>query len=104
MSWAFLVVAGIFEMVWAVGLKFSHGFSQLLPSTVTIFGLVASFIFLALALKDLPLGTSYAVWTGIGIIGTSIAGIILFGESLTIPHLLCITCIAVGIIGLRVIG
>ena len=104
MSWVYSLIAGIFEMVWAVGLKFSQGFSRLVPSVVTIGGLVASFVFLDLALRRLPLGTSYAVWTGIGIIGTSIAGIVLFGESLTLPHLICIACIAAGIIGLKLIG
>lgn len=75
MSWIFLCIAGILEMVWAVGLKVSHGFSQFLPSILTIIAMMASFGFLALALKQLPLSIAYAVWTGIGIIGTTLAGV-----------------------------
>ena len=80
MSWIFLCIAGILEMVWAVGLKVSHGFSQFLPSILTIIAMMASFGFLALALKQLPLSIAYAVWTGIGIIGTMLAGVFFFGE------------------------
>ena len=86
MSWIFLCIAGILEMVWAVGLKVSHGFSQFLPSILTIIAMMASFGFLALALKQLPLSIAYAVWTGIGIIGTTLAGVFFFGESMTFLH------------------
>ena len=104
MSWIFLGIAGILEMVWAVGLKVSHGFSQFLPSILTIIAMMASFGFLALALKQLPLSIAYAVWTGIGIIGTTLAGVFFFGESMTFLHLLCIASIALGIVGLRLIS
>lgn len=104
MSWLFLFIAGIFEVTWAVGLKMSHSFTQFWPSVMTVAGMAASFVFLAIALKHLPLGTAYAIWTGIGIVGTTIAGVIIFGEQMSALHIVCISCIAMGIIGLRVIG
>ena len=84
MQWLFLVIAGFFEMGWAIGLKYSEGFTKLVPSLFTISGMVASFFFLSLALKNLPLGTAYAIWTGIGTVGTVLLGIILFKEPLSI--------------------
>ena len=104
MHWIFLFIAGIFEISWAVGLKFSHGFSQIVPSVLTVICMVASFYFLALALKSLPLGTAYAIWTGIGTIGTVILGIILFKEPVTTIRLLCIALITTGITGLKLIS
>ena len=83
MHWMYLLIAGIFEISWAVGLKFSHGFSQIIPSIITVVCMILSFYFLALALKNLPLGTAYAIWTGIGTIGTVIFGILLFKEPVT---------------------
>ncbi|MGI6262961.1 MAG: DMT family transporter [Succiniclasticum sp.] len=104
MSWFYLFIAGLFEVFWAVFLKLSHGFTQLFYSVLTVAGMVASFGFLSLALRSLPLGTSYAIWTGIGVIGTSVTGVLLFGESLSLPHLACIGLIAAGIVGLRFLG
>ncbi len=103
MHWLYLLIAGLFEISWAVGLKFSHGFSQIVPSILTIVGMVASFYFLALALKNLPLGTAYAIWTGIGTLGTVILGIILFKEPASLPRLFCIALIISGITGLKLL-
>lgn len=104
MHWMYLLIAGIFEISWAVGLKFSHGFTQLIPSILTVAGMIASFYFLALALKNLPLGTAYAIWTGIGTLGTVILGIILFKEPVSAVRLLCIAFIITGITGLKLIS
>jgi quaternary ammonium compound-resistance protein SugE len=101
MKWFVLVIAGLFEVGWAIGLKYSQGFTKLVPSIFTIAGTVASFYFLSLALKSLPLGTAYAIWTGIGTVGTVILGIILFKESMDIIRLICIGFIVVGIVGLK---
>jgi quaternary ammonium compound-resistance protein SugE len=101
MKWFVLVIAGLFEVGWAIGLKYSQGFTKLVPSILTIAGTVASFYFLSLALKSLPLGTAYAIWTGIGTVGTVILGIILFKESMDIIRLICIGLIVVGIVGLK---
>jgi len=101
MQWLFLVIAGFFEMGWAIGLKYSQGFTKPVPSLFTISGMVASFFFLSLALKSLPLGTAYAIWTGIGTVGTVILGIVLFKEPLTIMRLVCILFIIIGIVGLK---
>ena len=103
MHWMFLFIAGLFEISWAVGLKFSHGFTQIIPSILTIVGMIASFYFLALALKNLPLGAAYAIWTGIGTIGTVIFGIVLFKEPVTAMRILCILLIVSGITGLKLI-
>lgn len=103
MHWLYLLIAGLFEISWAIGLKFSHGFSQIVPSILTIVGMVASFYFLALALKNLPLGTAYAIWTGIGTLGTVILGIILFKEPASLPRLFCIALIISGITGLKLL-
>lgn len=103
MHWMFLFIAGLFEISWAVGLKFSHGFTQLIPSILTVAGMVASFYFLSLALRNLPLGTAYAIWTGIGTIGTVIFGIVLFKEPVTAMRLICIALIISGITGLKLI-
>ena len=83
MAWIYLLIAGILEMGWAVGLKYTHGFSNLVPSILTLISMAASFLFLSLALRDLPISMAYAIWTGIGIVGTVIAGLILFQETLT---------------------
>ncbi len=103
MHWMYLLIAGLFEISWAVGLKYSHGFSQIIPSVLTIICMIASFYFLALALKSLPLGTAYAIWTGIGTFGTVIFGIILFKEPATAIRLVCIGLILSGITGLKLI-
>ena len=104
MKWLMLIVAGLLEMGWAIGLKYSQGFTKIIPSIFTIVGMIASFYFLSLALKSLPLGTAYAIWTGIGTVGTVILGIILFNEPIDIIRLICIGFIVVGIVGLKVIS
>ena len=101
MAWINLAIAGILEIFWAISLKYTEGFSKLWPNLFTAFGMIASFYFLAQALKVIPVGTGYAVWTGIGAAGTAILGIILFGESAAPARLACITVIVAGIIGLK---
>lgn len=101
MAWIYLLIAGLLEMGWAVGLKYTHGFSQLVPSILTLVSMAASFLFLSLALRDLPISMAYAIWTGIGIVGTVIAGLILFQESLTNWQTLSLVLIVAGLIGLR---
>ena len=103
MHWMYLFIAGLFEISWAVGLKFTHGFTHIIPSILTVIGMIASFYFLALALKHLPLGTAYAIWTGIGTIGTVVFGIILFKEPVTAMRLICIALIISGITGLKLL-
>jgi quaternary ammonium compound-resistance protein SugE len=103
-AWLLLVAAGLFEVAWAVGLKYSGGFSRLLPSVFTIAAMVASLWLLSLALRTIPLGTGYAVWTGIGAVGTSILGIILFSEPATAARLGCIALIIAGILGLKLLA
>ncbi len=102
MQWIILFLAGLFEVFWAIGLKYSVGFTKLVPSVLTVFGMIISFYLLSLALKNLPLGTAYAIWTGIGTIGTVILGIYLFKEPMDLVRLLFIGFILVGIIGLKV--
>lgn len=104
MQWLFLVIAGVFEVAWAIGLKYSYGFTKLVPSVLTILGMIASFYFLSLAMKNIPLGTAYAIWTGIGTIGTGILGIILFSESINPIRLICIGFILIGAIGLKLVS
>jgi len=104
MEWIFLFIAGLFEAAWAIGLKYTEGFTRLYPSIFTLACMFLSFYFLSQALKTLPIGTGYAVWTGIGIIGTTILGALLFNESLDLARILCIFLIFSGIIGLRFIS
>lgn len=99
MAWLYLVIAGIFEIIWAMGLKYSHGFTKLIPSLVTLGGMIASFYFLALATKTLPIGTAYAVWTGIGALGAVLLGIF---QPLSVLRIAFLCCILAGIIGLKV--
>ncbi|MGE5692964.1 MAG: quaternary ammonium compound efflux SMR transporter SugE [Candidatus Zixiibacteriota bacterium] len=101
MAWIYLVVAGIFEVIWAVGLKYAQGFTRLGASAVTVVAMLVSFFFLAQAVKSIPVGTGYAIWTGIGAAGTAFFGIILFAESVSLARLFCIGLIVVGIIGLK---
>ena len=101
MSWTILFLAGIFEIFWAVGLKYSDGFTKLFPTFFTIVTMIISFYLLSLALKALPIGTAYAVWVGIGTVGTVIAGIMLFGESMTLIRVISILFILIGIVGLK---
>lgn len=101
MTWIILVLAGLFEIVWAVGLKYTNGFTRLWPSVITAGGMIASFWLLALAMKTLPLGTAYAVWVGIGTIGAFVAGIVLFGESASWLRIASVTFIMLGLVGLK---
>ena len=103
-AWLSLLVAGIMETGWAIGLKYTEGFSRLIPSVVTIALMAGSFYFLSKSLNDLPIGTAYAVWTGIGAVGTVILGIYLFGESRDLLRILCLLLIISGIIGLKVVS
>jgi quaternary ammonium compound-resistance protein SugE len=101
MSWLVLVLAGLLEIGWAVGLKYSHGLTRLWPSVATAVALVGSMGLLAVAMRTLPLGTAYAVWTGIGTVGTAVLGIVLFREPATAMRLACIALIVAGIVGLK---
>ena len=101
MAWIYLFIAGIFEVVWAISLKYTNGWTKLVPSIVTGVGMVIGFIFLSMALKTLPIGTAYAVWTGIGTIGTSLYGMIFLNESTNIIRITCILLISIGIVGLK---
>ena len=102
MEWAYLILAGILEIFWATCLKLSNGFTILKFSILTVIGMVFSFIFLAQATKILPLGTSYAIWTGIGALGSVIIGIILFKEVFTLQKVLFVALLLIGIIGLKI--
>ncbi|PZE20712.1 quaternary ammonium compound efflux SMR transporter SugE [Paenibacillus xerothermodurans] len=101
MAWFYLFIAGLFEIVWAIGIKYTHGFTRLCPSLLTVAGMVVSFFFLSLSLKSLPMGTAYAVWTGIGALGTVIVGMFFFGEPRTVLRLVFLLCIMTGIVGLK---
>lgn len=101
MNWIYLVVAGLLEVAWAVGLKYTEGWSKLTPSLITAALMVASFYFLSLAVKDLPIGTAYAIWTGIGTVGAAVLGMVLFDEPRDILRILCILLIIGGIAGLK---
>ena len=103
MAWLWLVLAGLLEIVWAIGLKYTDGFSKLAPSAVTIAAMAASMYFLALAVRTIPIGTGYAVWTGIGAVGVAILGMILFGEPRTMLRIGSILLIVAGIVGLKLV-
>ena len=102
MSWIILFFAGLFEVGWAVGLKYTDGFSKPLPTALTITAMAISLGLLGLAMKKLPLGTAYAIWTGVGAVGTVIAGIILFGESMALFRLASVALIICGLVGLKI--
>jgi quaternary ammonium compound-resistance protein SugE len=101
MAWLLLLIAGLLEVGWAVGLKYTEGFTRLVPSMLTLFCMAASIGILSLALKSLPMGTAYAVWTGIGAVGTAILGIVLFGDPAGLARIACIGLIVAGIVGLK---
>jgi quaternary ammonium compound-resistance protein SugE len=103
-SWLILVFAGLFEIAWAVGLKYTDGFSRLWPTVGTEAAMLASIALLGVAMRELPLGTAYAVWTGIGAVGTAIFGILLFGDPASAARIACLAMIACGIVGLKVSG
>jgi quaternary ammonium compound-resistance protein SugE len=104
MEWVYLLIAGLFEAAWAIGLKYTEGFTRLYPSIFTVACMIISFDFLSRALKTLPIGTAYAVWTGIGIIGTTVLGILLFKESMDFGRIVCIFLIFSGVLGLKLIS
>lgn len=101
MAWIYLLLAGLFEVVWAIGLKYTDGFSRLWPSVGTLAAMAVSIVLLAMAVKTLPIGTAYAIWTGIGALGAVALGIVLFGDPATWPRLACVTLILIGIVGLK---
>jgi len=101
MAWVILFFAGLMEIGWAIGLKYTDGFTRLVPSVLTLAAMTISVVLLAIALKTLPVGTGYAVWTGIGAVGTAILGIVLFGDPATAGRLACIGLIVAGIVGLK---
>ena len=101
MAWVYLVIAGLFEMGWAIGLKYTEGFTRLVPTVLTIGAMIVSVALLGLALRDLPVGTGYAVWTGIGTVGAATLGILIFGEPATVLRLGSIALIVLGILGLK---
>jgi len=104
MPWVVLTVAGLFEIGWAVGLKYSDGFSKPLPSVLTVVAMAFSLWLLAVAMKTIPVGTAYAVWTGIGAVGVAILGMLLFGESREFLRVACLFLIIAGIIGLKLVS
>ena len=104
MAWIILILAGLFEVAWAVGLKYTEGFTRLWPTLWTVGAMVLSLALLGLALRSLPLGTAYAVWTGVGTVGTALLGIWLFQEPADAPRLLCIGLIVAGIMGLKLVS
>jgi quaternary ammonium compound-resistance protein SugE len=101
MAWIYLLLAGLFEVIWAIGLKYTEGFTRLWPTVGTVTGMVISIALLAMAVKTLSIGTAYAIWTGIGAVGAVALGIVLFGDPATLPRLLCVALIVVGIVGLK---
>jgi quaternary ammonium compound-resistance protein SugE len=104
MAWICLIIAGLLEIGWAVGLKYTQGFSRLWPSLATLAAMIASFLLLAQALKTIPVGTGYAVWTGIGAAGTALVGMALLGESREIGRIACIALILAGVVGLKLVS
>ena len=101
MAWIYLVVAGVLEIVWALAMKQSHGFTKLVPSIVTIIGMIASFWLLALAMRTLPLGTAYTIWTGIGAVGAFVVGVVVLGEQLSLMRVLAAVLIVSGLVMMK---
>lgn len=101
MAWIVLLIAGLLEVGWAIGLKYTQGFTRFWPTVATALSMLASLYLLGIALRTLPVGTAYAVWTGVGAVGTAILGVVLLGEPATAPRLLCIGLIVAGIAGLK---
>lgn len=104
MAWIYLFFAGMFEIGWAIGLKYTNGFTRLVPTALTLASMIVSLGLLGIALKSLPVGTAYAVWTGIGTVGTAALGIYLLGEPATVMRLVCIGLIVAGIVGLKIVA
>ena len=103
MAWLSLLMAGLLEIIWAIGLKYSHGFTRFWPSVVTLAAIAMSFVLLGQSLRAVPFGTAYAVWTGIGVAGAAIAGMFLFGESASLARVCCLALIVAGTIGLKLV-
>ena len=101
MSWIILFIAGLLEVVWAIGLKYTHGFTRLTPSVITVSAMIVSIVLLSWAMRSLPVGTAYAVWTGIAAVGAAITGILLLGESASLARIASLALIVAGIIGLK---
>ena len=101
MKWIMLLIAGVTEVTWAVVMKAADGFTKTVPSVITVVGYVLSAVFLSMALKELPLGTAYAMWTGFGIVGTAVLGVLLFHETMSITQVICVLLIVTGIVGLK---
>jgi len=101
MSWIILFIAGLLEVVWAIGLKYTHGFTRLTPSVITVSAMIVSIVLLSWGMRSLPVGTAYAVWTGIGAVGAAITGILLLGESASLARIASLALIVAGIIGLK---
>lgn len=101
MAWFLVVISGLLEVGWAIGLKYSQGFSRPLPSVLTVLGMLASFALLTIAVRQLPIGTAYAMWVGIGAVGTALLGIVIFREPASAARLLCLVLVVAGIIGLK---
>lgn len=101
MNWLLLIIAGLFEVGWAIGLKYTHGFTRLWPSVATLAAIVISMGLLGIAMKSLPVGTAYAVWVGVGMVGAAVLGIVLFGEPVNIWRILSLSLIVAGIVGLK---
>lgn len=104
MSWLYLLLAAVFEVTWAVAMKYSNGFTVLWPSLITAVTYILSAVFLSFSLKNLNLGMAYSMWTGFGIVGTSVLGVFLLQEKLTVPQVLCVALIVIGIVGLRLLA
>ena len=103
MAWTYLVIAGLFECGWAVGMKYTEGFTRFLPSLLTALAMIVSLGLLSISMKSIPVGTAYAVWTGIGAVGVAILGMILFGEPRDIARILCLLLIVCGIVGIKLV-
>jgi quaternary ammonium compound-resistance protein SugE len=104
LAWLYLLIAGLLEIGWAIGLKYAEGFTRLIPSVFTVSAMIASMVLLALAVKELPIGTAYAVWVGIGTVGAALLGMVLFHEPATFARLLCLAMITGGVIGLKLLA
>ncbi|GAA0204604.1 quaternary ammonium compound efflux SMR transporter SugE [Kangiella japonica] len=104
MAWVYLCIAGLFECAWAIGLKYTEGFTKAVPTAFTIVAMIISFWLLSIAMKTIPVGTAYAVWTGIGAVGVAILGMFLFNESKDILRILCLLLIVTGIVGLKLVS
>ena len=101
MSWIILFIAGLLDVVWVIGLKYTHGFTRLTPSVITVTAMIVSIVLLSWAMRSLPVGTAYAVWTGIGAVGAAITGILLLGESASLARIASLALIVAGIVGLK---